>query len=86
MYGTAIFSFGNTTPVSVIPRSAFVGSVSTNQVFALENKNTARLKQVVAGRVIGDKVEVLKGLDEGETIITSGQINLSDGSKVSSIN
>ena len=86
MYGTAIFSFGNTTPVIIIPRSAFVGSVSTNQVFVLENKNTARLKQVIAGRVIGDKVEVLKGLDEGETIITSGQINLSDGSKVSSIN
>jgi hypothetical protein len=40
---------------------------------------------VIAGRVLGDKVEVLQGLNEGETIITSGQINLSDGTKISPI-
>jgi RND family efflux transporter MFP subunit len=85
MYGTAIFSFGNTAPVILIPRSAFVGSVSTNQVFVVENGNTARLRNVIAGRVLGDKVEVLQGLNEGETIITSGQINLADGSKISPI-
>ena len=85
MYGTAIFSFGNTAPVVTIPRSAFVGSVSTNQVFVVENGNTAKLRNVIAGRVLGDKVEVLQGLNEGESIITSGQINLADGSKISPI-
>lgn len=85
MYGTAIFSFGNTAPVITIPRSAFVGSVSTNQVFVVENGNIARLRNVIAGRVLGDKVEILQGLNEGETIITSGQINLADGSKISPI-
>ena len=85
MYGTAIFSFGNTAPVVLIPRSAFVGSVSTNQVFVVENRGTARLRNVIAGRVLNDKVEVLQGLKEGETIITSGQINLADGSKISPI-
>lgn len=85
MYGTAVFNFGNTTPVVVVPRSAFVGSVSSNQVFVMENGATARLRNVVAGRVMGDKVEVLQGLNEGETIITSGQINLADGSKISPI-
>jgi RND family efflux transporter MFP subunit len=85
MYGTAVFSFGNTTPVITIPRSAFVGSVSTNQVFVVENGNTARLRNVISGRVLGDKVEILQGLNEGESIITSGQINLADGSKISPI-
>lgn len=85
MYGTAIFSLSNTAPVITIPRSAFVGSVSTNQVFVAENGTTARLRNVVAGRVLGDKVEVLQGLKEGENIITSGQINLSDGSMISAI-
>ena len=85
MYGTAVFSFGNAAPVVVVPRSAFVGSVSTNQVFVVEGGNTARLRNVVAGRVLGDKVEILQGLNEGETIITSGQINLADGSKISPI-
>lgn len=85
MYGTAIFSFGNTAPVIMVPRSAFVGSVSANQVFVVEGGNTARLRNVIAGRVLGDKVEILQGLNEGESIITSGQINLADGSKISPI-
>ena len=80
MYGTAIFNFGITAPVVVIPRSAFAGSVSSNQVFIVESGNTARVRQVVAGRVLGDKVEILQGLKEGENIITSGQINLWQGS------
>jgi RND family efflux transporter MFP subunit len=85
MYGTAVFKFENVQPVVVVPRAAFAGSVSANQVFVVENNNTARLRKVIAGRVIGDKVEVLQGLSEGEAIITSGQINLSDGSKVSAL-
>lgn len=85
MYGTAIFTFGNTAPVVLVPRSAFVGSVSSNQVFVVENGNTAKLRNVVAGRVLGDKVEVLQGLNEGETIIISGQVNLADGSTISPI-
>jgi RND family efflux transporter MFP subunit len=85
MYGTAVFSFGNTAPVVTIPRSAFVGSVSTNQVFVVENGATAKLRNVISGRVLGDKVEILQGLNEGESIIISGQINLADGSKISPI-
>ncbi len=83
MYGTAIFNFENVKPVIVVPRAAFVGSVASNQVFIVEKDNTASLRKVIAGRVMGDKVEILEGLNEGETIITSGQINLADGVKVS---
>lgn len=85
MYGTAIFNSGNSAPVILVPRSAFVGSVSTNQVFVVEGGNVAKLRNVISGRVLADKVEVLGGLNEGETIITSGQINLSDGSKIAPI-
>lgn len=85
MYGTAIFNLKNTNPVITIPRTAFVGSVSTNEVFVAENDSTARLRRVIAGRVTGEKVEILQGLAEGEVIITSGQINLADGSMISAI-
>lgn len=82
MYGTAVFSFEKAAPVALVPRSAFVGSVASNQVFVLDSGNTARLRPVVAGRVMGEQVEILQGLNEGETVITSGQINLSEGVKV----
>lgn len=82
MYGTAIFKFPKQAPAITIPRGSFVGSVSSNEVFVLENGKTARLRKVVAGRILGEKVEILDGLKEGDTVITSGQINLTDGSLV----
>lgn len=82
MYGTAVFKSNQQKQnLTVIPRTAFVGSVSSNQVFVVEN-GTAKLKTVTAGRILGDKVEILNGLSDGETVITTGQINLQEGSKV----
>lgn len=83
MYATAIFSFPSQAPVILVPRSSFIGSVSSNELFVIGKNSTASLKKVIAGRVVGDKVEVLQGLNEGETVITSGQINLTEGAKVS---
>jgi hypothetical protein len=65
----------------IVPRNAFVGSVSSNQIFVAEN-GIAKLKTVTAGRILGNKVEIINGLSEGETVIITGQINLQDGSKV----
>ena len=84
MYGTATFgsNAAKQAEVTTIPRSAFVGSVSSNQVFVVNN-NVATLKTIVAGRIFGDKVEILNGLNDGDVVVTSGQINLSDSTKVS---
>jgi len=84
MYGTAVFNFPKQAPGILVPRTSFVGSVSSNQVFVLDQaSNTAKLRKVIAGRILGDSVEILEGLNEGETVITSGQINLADGTPVS---
>lgn len=82
MYGTAQFSSNQQRKsLVIVPRNAFVGSVSSNQIFVAEN-GVAKLKTVTAGRILGDKVEIINGLSEGETVIVTGQINLQDGSKV----
>lgn len=82
MYGTAAFASNQQKQaLKIVPRNAFVGSVSSNQIFVIEN-GTAKLKTVTAGRILGDKVEILNGLDEGQQVIITGQINLQDGSKV----
>lgn len=82
MYGTAVFkSAQQKQNMTVVPRNAFVGSVNSNQVFVVEN-GIAKLKTVTAGRILGDKVEILNGLSDGETVITTGQINLQNGNTV----
>jgi len=85
MYGTAIFNFPQQAQSLVVPRNAFVGGVNSNQLFVMDSNNTARLKKVIAGRVFGEEVEIIQGLSEGDVVIVSGQINLSDGSKVTII-
>lgn len=81
MYGTAIFGESEQVNTLIIPRDAFVGSVSAGEVFVY-NEGVAKLKNVSAGRTFGDMVEVTRGLEEGEVVITSGQINLLDGKAV----
>lgn len=85
MYGTAIFKFPAQAATITIPRGSFVGSVSSNQIFVMEDGKTAKIRKVIAGRIIGDQVEILDGLKEGETVIISGQINLVDGSPVTPV-
>ena len=69
------------TPLKIVPRSAFVGSVSNNQVFVIKD-SVAKLTKIVSGRIFGEKVEILDGLNEGDVVVISGQINLIDGAKV----
>lgn len=82
MYGTATFKFPEQAPAIVVPRTAFVGSVNSNQVYVISTDTTAVQKSVTPGRVLGEIVEILNGLEEGELVITSGQINLTEGVKV----
>ena len=83
MYGTAVFtSAADQTPVLTVSRNAYVGSVSSNQVFVV-NGDKVRLTKIVSGRNFGDKVEVLGGLKEGDIVVVSGQINLTDGAQIS---
>ncbi len=85
MYGTAYFgSEAQQKEVRIVPRSAFVGSVNSNQIFVVEN-DIAKLTTIVAGQIYGDKVEVLDGLKDGQIVVTSGQINLIDGTPVTLI-
>lgn len=87
MYGSAKFGSSEVTnqpAVLTIPRIAFVGGVGNSQVFVV-NDSVAKLVKVTAGRIFGEEVEVLQGLKEGDVVVTSGQINLQDGTKVSVI-
>lgn len=82
MYGTAEFASNQQKQsLKIVPRNAFVGSVSSNQIFVAQN-GVAKLRKVTAGRILGDQVEIINGLSDGETVITTGQINLQDGNTV----
>lgn len=81
MYGTAVFGGSGTANALVVPRTAFVGSISDNKVFILKNGKAIETK-VQSGRSFGDLIEVFSGLQAGDQVIISGQINLMDQTPV----
>ena len=82
MYGTAILDLPKREPALLVPRAAFYSGVSNNLIFVAEN-GKAKSRKVTAGAIYGDKVEVRSGLNDGESVIISGQVNLVDGTEVS---
>ncbi len=81
LYGTAMFGEGKLTNSLVVPRNAFVGSVSDNKIFVVQDGKAVE-KKVQSGRSFGDYIEVLNGLNAGDIVIVSGQINLFDQTQV----
>lgn len=84
MYATALFktNYGaENQNMLTVPAEAFVNGVSSGQLFIVQN-GVAKLVKVQTGKVYGDKVQIISGLNGGEQVITSGQINLENGSKI----
>ena len=81
LFGKTRFIIGQRTILSV-PQPAVTQQGQLVGVFVVDQSGTARLRLVKTGRVTGDRVEVLSGLNEGEEIISSGVTALRDGIRV----
>lgn len=51
-------------------------------VMSVDKQGKAEKKDVTTGIVSGDNIQILKGLQEGETVITTGAYGLPDGTQV----
>ncbi len=78
------FDVKSTDNVLQIPKKALIEGV-TNPTVYVAKENKPVLKKLVLGRDLGENIEVLKGLSEGELVIVSGQINLSENSIIKQI-
>lgn len=65
----------------IIPKDALMSSKGSNAVYSIAD-GTARLVPVTLGFMNRDKVEVLSGVNMGDTLVVVGQDKLSDGVKV----
>lgn len=64
-----------------VPLSA-MGDTNRNFVFVVTEDNTLQRREVTVGTDDGKFIEILSGLHEGETVVTSATKGLEDGMKV----
>jgi len=77
-------NMSNKENVLMIPRDAIVSSLKDPSVYLVKN-NIAQLMKIGVGRNFNSFIEVVSGLNEGDQVVTNGQINLTGSSKVSVI-
>jgi RND family efflux transporter MFP subunit len=79
-FGRALVPTGR-TEILRLPQDAVVRRGQLEIVFVVEDGH-ARLRLVKTGKRFGDRVEVVSGLDSGETIVVEGAAKLKDGQPV----
>lgn len=84
MYVSLSFSGQTENTGILIPRNAIIGSINDAQVYIVRNGMAIR-KAVTAGNIVGDHIEIIDGLQKGDSLVIAGLINISDGVPVKSI-
>jgi membrane fusion protein (multidrug efflux system) len=91
MYVTVDIAIGQTQRFITLPQTAITFNPYGSTVYRVESsgkdekgnpKLIARQSFVSTGETRGDQIAILKGVNEGETIVTSGQIKLRNGASV----
>ena len=83
MFARVTVNYGTNYRV-VIPDKAVLKQVGADDkyVYVLNEDNTVSYAPVKLGVRMGDKYEVISGIDDGATIVVSGQTRLKNNIKV----
>lgn len=90
MFAQVAVITGDADTVNTLPRTAVEFLPYGNSVFVIEGKADdeidteliVRRQQVQTGRVQGNRIEILGGLELGQTVVSSGQLKLRNGQKI----
>ena len=79
------FDLGRRASLLQIPKLALVEGTKNPYVYVVQDK-VAKIQKITVGREVGENIEVVSGLQAGQEVVTSGQINLTNGSKITKTN
>jgi membrane fusion protein (multidrug efflux system) len=91
MFASVEITIGEPQKRLTLPQTAITYNPYGDTVFLIlkgksgeDGKETlsAQQKFVKIGETRGDQVEILSGIDEGQTVVTSGQLKLKNGTPV----
>jgi RND family efflux transporter MFP subunit len=82
MYAQVSFSSPRSNPPLLLPSDALIVRPSGTEVAILRADHTVHLQKIEIGRDYGDRMEIVSGLREGETVIPSPGDLAREGLKV----
>lgn len=85
MYAQVDFSSTRSNPPVLIPSDTLIVRADGTQVAVVRPDHTVHLQMVSVGRDYGDKIEVLNGLHEGDTIMTNPGDSAREGVQVTPV-
>lgn len=65
----------------LVPKSALIHSLDKPMVYVVEN-GKAKAVDITVGQTYGNEITVISGLQPGQQVVTSGLVNISDGTPV----
>jgi len=81
LYGKARFTSGQRQALT-IPQKAITQRGQLLSVFIVDQSGVARLRLIKTGKTLGERIEVLSGLNEGEQIVAESLSSIQDGTRV----
>jgi multidrug efflux pump subunit AcrA (membrane-fusion protein) len=82
MYLQVKFVFSRVVPSVRIPAAAVVARAGPRKVAVLDGRQTVRYREVQLGRDFGTEIEVVQGLNAGDTVVVHPGDDLPEGTAV----
>jgi len=82
MFGRGAIALGTTVNGITVPKKAVIEHGALTSVWALDRDSIARMRIVKVGRETGERVEILSGLSEGDRVVVTGALKVTEGVRV----
>ena len=78
MYGKAFFPMGKTS-LLLVPQSAVIECGQLSGLLMVNEKSQVERRLVKVGKIYGDRIEILSGLNQGESVVVRDLDRLKEG-------
>jgi RND family efflux transporter MFP subunit len=82
MFGRATITLASSVSGITVPKTAIVERGAMTSIWTVGKDRIARMRLVKVGKSVGDRVEVLSGLSDGEQVVMGGAEKVSEGNRV----
>ena len=82
MFGRGSIALGSSVKGVRVPRTAVFERGALTAVWSVGTDEVIRMRLVKTGRIVGDSIEILSGLADGDRIVTAGMEKAVDGARL----